>query len=136
MAILKLLGKLFGGNTTMNMYKAAFYGDLSKVKLLLAKGAGVDAREPETRTTALMLSSFEGRSQMVQALLDSNADVNAKDNNGGTALSAAVWKDHVEVVRVLLANNAEVNQAALGLAESQGKMEVLRLLNQAGTKQG
>jgi ankyrin repeat protein len=58
---------------------------------------------------ALQAASAEGRKEMVQMLLDKNADVNAQGGEYGNALQAASAKGHKEVVQMLLNKNADIN---------------------------
>jgi FOG: Ankyrin repeat len=60
----------------------------------------------------LFVASLQGHLEIVQALLAAKADVNAKVNDGPSALLMASQQGHVEVVRTLLAANADVNAAA------------------------
>jgi hypothetical protein len=60
--------------------------DVAIVKLLLAKGAEVDARDPNMKATALMFAAHEGRADIAEALVAGGANVNAKDDNDMTPL--------------------------------------------------
>jgi ankyrin repeat protein len=62
--------------------------------------------------TALIYAANHGY-EMVEALLTKGADVNAKANNGSTALMAAAQTGHIEIVEALLARGADVNAKAL-----------------------
>ena len=62
--------------------------------------------------TALMCASSTGHLDVVRALLAANADVNATNAHGNTALMYASkgWNhSHLEVVQALLAAKADVN---------------------------
>lgn len=47
--------------------------------------------------------------EIAKLLIYSGADVNAKNNNGGTALTRAVYWDKLEVAKLLIDNGADVN---------------------------
>ncbi|MGH9429838.1 MAG: ankyrin repeat domain-containing protein, partial [Terriglobia bacterium] len=79
---------------------AATYGHTDIVRVLLEKGAKVDAQNREG-ATALMLASMQGHVETVRALLAKDANVNIKSNDGRTALSAATSGQHEEVVELL-----------------------------------
>lgn len=58
---------------------------------------------PQTGQTALMLAISHGRQDMVAALLECGADVNAQDADGATALMCASEYGRLDTVRLLLA---------------------------------
>jgi ankyrin repeat protein len=72
----------------------------------------------------------------VQGFISKGADVNANNNDGGriTALIVATEEGHKEVVRLLLANGADINvkdkngETALMLASYYGRKEIVKLL--------
>ena len=59
--------------------------------------------------TPLHCAAAEGHKDVAELLLANKAEVNAKDNNGGTPLHDAAVKGHKDVAELLLANKAEVN---------------------------
>jgi ankyrin repeat protein len=64
--------------------------------------------------TALIAAAYMGHAEIVQDLLNYNADVNHQDKDGRTALSVAALcirtsEGHEKVVGLLLENGAEVN---------------------------
>jgi ankyrin repeat protein len=86
--------------------------------------------QSEHINSILITSARNGRSDILQGLLDRGADVNAKDSGGNTALIWAAWYGCVDIVRLLLDNGADVNvknnfgDTALALAE-KGVVELL-----------
>ena len=58
---------------------------------------------PEAQLRPLIEASSKGDTEKVQALLAQGADVNAKNNDGGTALMIASGQGHTDIVVVLLA---------------------------------
>jgi ankyrin repeat protein len=88
-----------------------------------------------TTRSKLLMASWDGNTNRVQALLAKGAEVNTKDSRGMTALMVASEKGHVEVVKALLASGADVNiktnegWTALMFASEKGDIEtVLALL--------
>src|SRR6266702_5988082 len=57
----------------------------------------------------LWAAAKKGDVKAVKELIDKGADVNAATPYGATALSYAADKGHLEVVKLLLANKANVN---------------------------
>jgi ankyrin repeat protein len=94
------------------LQNAAFRGDLSSVRHLLAQGADPNGLSEEG-WTALALAANRGNVDVVQELVDAGADVNfAEDEEGETVLMLAVQQAEpraVDVLCVLLTAGANVN---------------------------
>ncbi|HZE70651.1 MAG TPA: ankyrin repeat domain-containing protein [Pyrinomonadaceae bacterium] len=120
------------------------------LKMLLAAGAGVHARDNDGRTALLYsvqqyMSEAGGvlsRPEIVRLLLKEGADVNASDKQGNTALilTVQVWRTPLGIPQLLLDKGANVNlanangQTALMLAAKDGKNEIVQLLLAKGAK--
>src|SRR5690349_8077431 len=86
-------------------------GDLTSVQSFLGSGATPnlkDARDPES-STILMVAAMAGRTNVVSALVQAGAEVNAQNDKGRTALMFAAWQGESETVRTLIASGANVN---------------------------
>ena len=81
---------------------------LALVLTLGACGGGSDAA-PEL-DGRLLEAARTGAADEVRSLLERGADVEARDQNGATALVAAAYGNHVEVARVLIEAGADVNR--------------------------
>jgi ankyrin repeat protein len=116
--------------TTVVMHATAV-GDANLLKLLLDKGADVNAKN-KAGATALMWAV--GDRDKVRALLDRGADVNAQAASGRTPLMIAVGSPGAaEVAKLLIdkgANAAYSHQGytVLMAAAASGEREVVRLL--------
>jgi ankyrin repeat protein len=80
------------------------------------------------------MASKKGDREVVQTLLESGADVDAKADNGWTAAMEASVAGHRDVVEALLARGVHINAKgekgvnALLLAAQEGRIEVVQLL--------
>ena len=106
-------------------------GNVRAVKMLLAKGAHVNAVSPAPflfaslspkagtpqlgSITALGMAAPFGPAELVKALLDAGADVNVKDVRDMTPLMLAVGTDHQdpEVIRMLLDHGAKLEPKSI-----------------------
>ena len=121
------------------LYYASLGGLAKSVRLLLDKGAEIDAQGGH-HGNALQAASIGGREEVVRLLLDKGAEVNARGGRDGNALQAASTGGYEEVVRLLLDKGAEVNAQgeyygnALQAASIGGREEVVRLLLDKGAE--
>ena len=95
-------------NGSTPLIKAAARGFTDTVRILVEKGAEVDATDNAGRT-ALMEAAFEGYTETVRFLLQKGANINVHDNEGWTPLFWAAFSRRTETVRLLLEKRADVN---------------------------
>ena len=76
------------------------------LKVLVAQGANLNARNPRGQTPLMMLASG-GQLELVDFLLQSGAQRDARDELGNTALLWATYWGHREVITRLLEAQAE-----------------------------
>jgi Ankyrin repeats (3 copies)/Prenyltransferase and squalene oxidase repeat len=127
---------------------AAETGNIELVKLLLRKGANVNAvsASPVAKVkngtialggfTALMMASTYGPPEAVEVLLNAGAKVNTADVRGMTPLMLAVTSDRLDpaIIRMLLEHGADptvksmAGETALDWAEKFGQAEVIQAL--------
>ena len=93
------------------MHYAASRGHIKIVQALLEHGALIDVRGScdNEGITPLMLAVIDNQIAMVSALLAFGADVNASAWDGYTALHLSLYKDNLDLARMLLEANAQVN---------------------------
>jgi ankyrin repeat protein len=77
------------------------------VRLLLARGAAVDARANDG-STSLIMASDRGHLDVVRELLARGADVNARRNDGSTPLMGACDSGHLASATLLLDAGADL----------------------------
>ena len=71
------------------------------VRLLLAKGADIEAKRTKDGYTALMVAAQFGSDKVVRLLLEKGADITAKSFNGWTALKVARYFKRKAATRLL-----------------------------------
>ncbi|MCC6358742.1 MAG: ankyrin repeat domain-containing protein [Phycisphaerales bacterium] len=128
------------------LHRAAWAGDLSAIRSLLAAGANVNERVEDSHATgpsrlgfsALHFAAMNGHIDVITALLDAGADVNARDTEGGTPLHYAAGKGGSDVVSLLLKQGAtpdaanEKGIAPLHYAAAAGSLDSSHTLLRAG----
>ncbi|MGB3267126.1 MAG: ankyrin repeat domain-containing protein [Microcoleus sp.] len=96
------------------LYSAVSRGDIETVKLLIDRGADVNAPDPYDNTTILMRivqpnTGISGllKPELVKLFLSKGADVNARNKNGKTALTIAEKSSTPEIVKLLKQHGAK-----------------------------
>jgi ankyrin repeat protein len=117
------------------LHLASFFGREPMAGLLLERGADPDAvARNAMRVRPLHSASASHSSAIVRRLLDSGADVNAKQNGGWTPLHAAAMFGDLSLLELLLDCGADPSVAnddgktALDMAAEKGHAEVLEAL--------
>lgn len=93
------------------LHAAAYGGHADIAALLIAKGADVNESDNRFQVTPLHLAAEENRVAVAELLLKNGADVKAVERNGYTALTRAGWREHWEIVSMLLANGAACQES-------------------------
>lgn len=137
----RLRPKYFIGSTPL--MGAAHAGQTDAVKLLLDRGAAIDAKN-FMEMTALHLASCTGKTATVQLLIQRGASVNPHNPGDGSAyiistpLMCAGYSGHLDTVKVLLAAGANINarnyfgKTVLHYAAANGQLDTVKYLVRAG----
>jgi uncharacterized protein len=105
------------------------------IRLLLEYGADIDA-ETTSGTTPLMAAIEAGNTEVAEVIIQ-YANINAGDE---TPLMFAVWRNRIEIVKLLIKKRAEVNhkkttgENALEWAVFNGYDDIAKLLIEKGAK--
>jgi ankyrin repeat protein/mono/diheme cytochrome c family protein len=112
--------------------------DEAKVRLLLTRGALVNAKQFDGKTPLLLAASLGNGHATLRLLLEFGADPSTATMNGQTPLMAAAIRADVEAMGLLLAKNGDVNaknaagETALMLAATDGNPKAVALLLDRG----
>ena len=96
-------------NYVTPLMTAARHATLEAVKMLIGYGAEISSGDDKERTP-LIYAATASR-QMLNLLLLRGADINAKDQDGWTALHYAVLYEHKDNVKLLIQKGAEIDVA-------------------------
>src|SRR6266852_4031192 len=109
------------------LHAAAYSGNVELVKLLLSRGAPVDAiAGTKYRNTPLQTSMLTGQGAAARALVEAGADVKHPQWEGFTVLHDAARQGDLELVRFFVRHGADVNartirgDTPIGEARSHG----------------
>ncbi|RDW75101.1 hypothetical protein BP6252_06243 [Coleophoma cylindrospora] len=115
------------------LHWASHNGHINIVKLLLEKGADVNAADKDS-CSPLYWASQDGQIDVVKLLLEKGASINTAEHTGWTPLHRASEDGHVDVVKLLLEMGANINatgmngKAPLYIASKNGHGDVVKLL--------
>jgi len=115
-------------------------GNLAKVRLLVDKGANVNAKSKQGRTPLIIAASHNGAEAILRLLIAKRADPKMTDASGNTALIAAAQANDVASIKLLLDKGADVNarnssgETALMSASGNGNLAAVKLLLKAGAQ--
>ncbi len=119
-------------DSKLDMIRSAQMDAHKDVKRLLAAGVDPNLTEPQRGETVMMIALRENAMRVFQLLLDHpKFQVDAKANNGSTALMLAAFKENKPAVLALLGKGAQVNRpgwTALHFAAAAGADEIVRIL--------
>jgi ankyrin repeat protein len=124
----------FGAGWTPLMIAVA-EGNEEVVSVLIKSGANVNAKNKLGRTS-LMFASKYGFYSIAKMLLENNANTDEipNDKDGWTAIIAAVYEGHDDIVNLLISHGADTKiqdkngKTALMWAENQGNTKIVELL--------
>ncbi len=104
------------------LHIAAYLSRFNATKMLLEKGANVDAETEEHQWTPIMLASWGEGSAIVKLLLEHNGSTDLKDRRGQTALHHAANSGNLSAVQLLVGKsnvNARDNEGKTPLGRAE-----------------
>ena len=97
------------------LHCAAIRGNTELVRLLLVKGAKLEARDQYNRETPLLVASRHGYEQVVEQFIISGADLDARNERQQTALHVVSYNSgrtgNAKIVQLLLERNPKLLEA-------------------------
>ena len=99
--------KLLVDKPKMDLQTAVLSGKLDIVKQHIEAGTDINRKEQMSGSTPLISAATFGKTAIVKALIDANADLSIKNNEGATALHTAAFFCHVEIVQLLIDAKAD-----------------------------
>jgi ankyrin repeat protein len=94
-----------GGFTPL--HAAAYSNAVAIAERLIDMGADLNDRTNKAGVSPLNVASEESHADVVKLLIERDADLEAGDRNGYTALTRALWRGHENVASVLQAAGAK-----------------------------
>ncbi|MDR3500976.1 MAG: ankyrin repeat domain-containing protein [Legionella sp.] len=102
-------------------------------KFLIESGADIEYKHPTVGYAAIHIAAQNGNIDLVDFLLRKGVSINSLGQNDEPPLIIAINKGHKDIVKLLLANNADTNLATkdLGIVSYAilfGTLEILKIL--------
>ena len=92
-----------------NLWGAARTGDLDGINRYLSEGAEINELSPETNISALSWATMMGEIEAAKLLIEHGADLNVRQEDGGTPLHIAVTLGRAEIAELLIKEGADVD---------------------------
>ena len=126
-------------NETELFFSAIQSGKIEHVKAQLERNSDLVNMKDARGFTPLIFASYFDKKDIVEKLLEYNAEVDATDGSGNTALIGVAFKGNTDLAALLIKDGADINaKNNLGITPlifaslyNQTKMVVLLLKHQA-----
>lgn len=107
------------------LFQAVAKGDIGAVRVLLANGADLEAKD-DLGDTPIIVAVGNHNIAMVKLLLEKDADISARNNYEETALIEAARSFDSEMLGIILTGNPDIKEknAALFQAAESGPVEI------------
>ena len=107
---------------------------IQKMRIFLKAGADINAKIYADQDTTLMWAAYDGKTEIVEFLLENGANPNIQNSYEETALMMASEENFIKIVNLLLKSGADVNcqngngNTALTIAAKEGNIEIVKIL--------
>ena len=95
------------GKPSMDIHAAVLTGNLEAVKQHIEAGTDINQKEAMSGSTPLMSAATFNKTEIAKALINADADLTIKNNDGGTALHTAAFFGRIEIVQLLIDAEAD-----------------------------
>mmetsp|Transcript_88544 Transcript_88544/g.236635 ORF Transcript_88544/g.236635 Transcript_88544/m.236635 type:complete len:1132 (-) Transcript_88544:8-3403(-) len=112
----------------MDVHQAVRYGDVTGIRMALQYGVSPNCFELDTGFTPLLIGVLQGMAEVVDILLDADADVNTPSVGGLLPLHCALMQGDGETVALLIECSAE-----MGVLQGNGDTPLLTALGHHAT---
>lgn len=92
---------------SIDIHGAVLTGNLEAVKQHIEAGTDINQKEAMSGSTPLMSAATFNKPEIAKALINANADLSVKNNDGGTALHTAAFFGRIEIVQLLIDANTD-----------------------------
>ncbi|SDW33967.1 Ankyrin repeat-containing protein [Lutibacter oricola] len=87
---------------SIDIHGAVLTGNLEAVKQHIEAGTDINQKEAMSGSTPLMSAVTFNKPEIAKVLINANADLSVKNNDGGTALHTAAFFGRIEIVQLLI----------------------------------
>ncbi len=93
----------------VDIWTAASTGEIGLLQQHIEAGTDLDQPNPLTGSTPLGMAIFRGHAAAARVLVESGADIEAKNADGATPLITAAFFGHEDIVRMLIHAGADLD---------------------------
>lgn len=101
--------------TLTPLHNAAFFGHIDIARLLIERGANVNAQDFSRDTPLLLAIGEGGHDDVARLLIEKGANLNSINVNGLSALGWAAIKNNPPMINLLIDRGADIDIAITGL---------------------
>jgi len=92
---------------SIDIHAAVLTGNLEAIKQHIEAGTDINQKEAMSGSTPLMSAATFNQPEIAKVLINANADLSVKNNDGGTALHTAAFFGRIEIVQLLIDAKAD-----------------------------
>ncbi len=92
---------------SINIHMAVLSGNLEVVKQHIEAGTDINEKDVMSSSTPLISAASFDKPKIAKVLIDANADLSLKNNDGSTALHSAAFFGRIEIVQMLIDAKAD-----------------------------